>query len=229
MLLNAAIRTSDSSIFQVVLTRVLLVLGIVGTGLFGLSPPTSPALTATSRPTSLFEKIVPSLPAGFNARPKDPWGHRMGTQTAEEFAAYYGPAWIPTGLLEAGGVLDAYSEFASAKTHRKSDYITISFVRLASDADATQLISMFEEALTRGLTPAPGGGTVKEIEVPGIPGSEAYQSWFEGSASFDIVFVRGSTVAELDRTTPSKAVATKFGHFAAATYRKMKLGPTSVT
>jgi hypothetical protein len=153
----------------------------------------------------------------------------MGDQTADQFTAYYGPSWIPPGLLQQGGFIDAYSEFASAKTHRKSDYITISLVRLTSDTQAAELTSYFEQAQTNALTPAPGGGTVKKVSIPGIPGSEAYLSWFEGSAALDIVFERGGVVADLDRTTPSKTVAADFERFAQRMYRDLKLGTTSLT
>jgi hypothetical protein len=210
--------------------RCFLVTGIVGIGLF-TGPMTSSAtsIASSSQPTPLFEKVVPRLPLGFKARANDPWGHKMGNQTAQEFAAYYGPAWIPPGLLQEGGVLDAFSEFASAKANEKSDYITVTLVRLASDADAVDLTSWFEEAQTNGLTPAPAGGTVKEVNAARIPGSEAYQSWFEGSASFDIVFARGSVVVDLDRTTPSKSVAHNFERFADDVYLNLNLGSTSLT
>lgn len=153
----------------------------------------------------------------------------MGEQTPDEFAAYYGPAWIPPGFLQAGGMLDAYSEFASARSHRKSDYLTISLVRVATDAQAAELTAFFEQAQTNSLTPAPGGGTVKKVTVPGIPGSQAYLSWFEGSADFDVIFDRGDVVADVDRTTPSRTVAADFAQFAQQMFKQLKLGKTSLT
>jgi hypothetical protein len=39
----------------------------------------------------------------------------MGDQTAQQFSAYYNPALISPTELQAGGFLDAYSEFASGK------------------------------------------------------------------------------------------------------------------
>ncbi len=153
----------------------------------------------------------------------------MGDQTAAQFAAYYGPTWIPPGLLQEGGLIDAYSEFASANTHRKSDYLTISLVRVTNEAQAAELTSYFENAQTNALTPAPGGGWVKKVIVSGIPGSQAYLSWFEGSADSDIVFDRGGVVADVERTTPSKSDAAGFKHFAQEMYRELKIGTTSLT
>jgi hypothetical protein len=203
---------------------------MVGIGLFA-APGVSSAdsMAATKEPSSLLEKVIPPLPHGFSARSNDPWGHKMGEQTADQFAAYYGPTWIPPGFLQEGGLIDAYSEFASANTHRKSDYLTISLVRLTNEAQAAELTSYFEEAQTNSLTPAPGGGWVKKVTVSGIPGSQAYLSWFEGSADSDIVFDRGGVVVDVERSTPSKAVAADSTHFAQQIYRKLKIDAPSLT
>jgi len=48
---------------------------------------------------------------------------------------------------------------------------------------------------------------VHEASVRGIPGSRAYQSWFEGSASIDLTFARGDVVFEIDQTSPSTTSA----------------------
>ncbi len=114
-------------------------------------------------------------------------------------------------------------------SHRKSDYLTISLVRVTNQAQAAELTSYFQQAQTNALTPAPGGGSVKKVIVSGIPGSQAYLSWFEGSADSDIIFERGGVVADLERSTPSNAVAASFTHFAERMYRDLKIGPTSLT
>lgn len=203
---------------------------MVGIGLFATQTVTSADSMATiKQPSSLLEKVIPPLPHGFSARSNDPWGHKMGQQTANQFAAYYGPTWIPAGLLQEGGLIDAYSEFASANTHRKSDYLTISLVRLTSEAQAAELTSYFEEAQTNALTPAPGGGWVQKVLVSGVPGSQAYLSWFEGSADSDIVFDRGGVVVDVERSTPSRAVAADFTRFAQRMYRELKVDTPSLT
>jgi hypothetical protein len=177
---------------------------------------------------SLLGRTVPTLPVGFRADTSDPWGHKQGEQDAEQFAAYYNPDLITAAELQEVGFLDAYSEFASGKTHRESDYITISLVRVSNRSAAAALTTKFQQDLTIGLTPAPRGGTVRKLAISGIPGSEAYLSWFEGSAALDAVFVRGDVVADIERTSPSKAVATQFQSFARKLYARMKVGTTSV-
>jgi hypothetical protein len=183
----------------------------------------------SSKSDSLLAKAVPKLPHGFRADATDPWGHKEGEQDAQQFATFYNPQLITSVSLQENGFLDAYSEFASAKTHKKSDYITISLVRLSTGARAVELTSKFQQDLTIGLTPAPPGGTVKKIMISGIPGSEAYLSWFDGSAALSAVFVRGDVVVNIERTSPSKAVADRFPTFARQLYAKLKLGSTSVT
>jgi hypothetical protein len=158
-----------------------------------------------------------------------PWGHKEGEQDIDQFAAYYKPDLITPEKLQEVGFLDAYSQFASAKTHMKSDYITISLVRVTSGVQAVALTSKFQEDLTIGLTPAPPGGTVTRITISGIPGSEAYLSWFEGPAALDAVFVRGDVVADIERTSSSKTVADHFQTFARQLYARLKVGTTSVT
>lgn len=187
------------------------------------------ASVPSSQPGSLLEKAVPELPRGFRADARDPWGHKEGEQDIDQFAAYYKPDLITPEKLQEVGFLDAYSQFASAKTHKKSDYITISLVRVTSGVQAVALTSKFQEDLTIGLTPAPPGGTVRRITISGIPGSEAYLSWFEGSAALDAVFVRGDVVADIERTSPSKTVADHFQTFARQLYARLKVGTTSVT
>lgn len=185
--------------------------------------------SATASPSSLLERVVPALPHGFRADASDPWGHKEGDQSAAQFAHYYNADLIsPTELHEAG-FLDAYSEFASAKTHKKSDYITVSLVRLASSAQAAALSSQFQQDLTTGLTPAPPGGSVRKLSISGIPGSEAYLSWFEGSAGLDAVFFRDGVVADIERTSPSKAAAKHFQAFARKLYARLKVGAPRFT
>lgn len=88
---------------------------VVGLMALPLTPASADSLGTSSRSISLLEKAIPSLPKGFSAHPNDPWGHKMGDQTAQQFSAYYNPALISPTELQAGGFLDAYSEFASGK------------------------------------------------------------------------------------------------------------------
>jgi len=189
----------------------------------------SEGLLVTSKAASLLEKSIPSLPGGFSAQSSDPWGHRMGDQTAAQFAQYYDPLAISSRELEAGGFLEAYSEFASGKTHKKSDYLTISLVRLTNETVANEVARQFKDLQTQSLTPAPPGGSVKEILIPGVPGAQAYQGWFDGSAYSDIVFVRGGVVVDLDWTSPSRSAAARLPTFAKKLYRSLTFGSPRLT
>ena len=95
-----------------------------------LTPAAADSPATSSKSVSLLEKVIPSLPKGFSSHLNDPWGHKMGNQTATEFAIYYDPALVSPTELQAGGFLDAYSVFASGMKHTKSNYITISLVEI---------------------------------------------------------------------------------------------------
>jgi hypothetical protein len=84
-------------------------------------------------------------------------------------------------------------------------------------------------SLLEKVTPAPGGGWVKKVMISGIPGSQAYLGWFEGSADSDIVFDRGGVVVDPERSTLSKAVAADFTRFAQRMYRELKIDTPSLT